>query len=106
MAFYGLTGGVLFGESFVNKTSFLIRCNERGLLYVCQLNLSPRANWNGGGCYMDWEEVVIWTGMRLLYAGVCGGGGGWWVVVGVPSHFFVKPKLRLRLGWVEVGLGF
>ena len=32
----------------------------------------------------------------------------WWVVVvgGVPSHFFVKTKLRLRLGWVEVGLGF
>ena len=30
---------------------------------------------------------------------VVGGGG-------VPSHFCVKPKLRLRLGWVEDGLGF
>ena len=30
---------------------------------------------------------------------VVGGGG-------VPSHIYVKPKLRLRLGWVEVGLGF
>ena len=76
----------------------------------CCLDKCRYGSWNRfnmvlGNCHLNLVEIRPVTAEILPTLSF----RWWWVVVvvgGVPSHFCVKPKLWLGLGWVEVGLGF